>query len=208
MVGLRNLCLAAAVTMASVSAFVPPAPSAPRTRGVVNMGLDGMIGSSAPFKNFDPLGFAAKADQKTLNKYRESELKHGRVAMLAVLGWVVQEVWHPLYDGKLSSNPLKALTEVPLIGWAQIFVAINVIEYLQNKIKELPGYRPGDYLGTWEWVEQSDEGWDNYQTKELNNGRLAMVAIAGLIAQDLITGQAALEQISAGNTGVFSGLGQ
>ena len=38
---------------------------------------DGMIGSSLPFKNFDPLGFAAKADQKTLNKYRESELKHG-----------------------------------------------------------------------------------------------------------------------------------
>lgn len=57
----------------------------------------------------------------------------------------------------------------------QIFLAINVIEWLQSKIKELPGYKPGDYLGTWEWVEQSDEGWDSYQTKELNNGRLAMV---------------------------------
>jgi hypothetical protein len=32
-------------------------------------------------------------------------------------------------------------------------------------------------------VEKSDEGWDSYQTKELNNGRLAMVAIAGLIVQ-------------------------
>lgn len=27
--------------------------------------------------------------------------------MLAVLGWFVQEFFHPLYDGKLSSNPLK-----------------------------------------------------------------------------------------------------
>lgn len=51
-----------------------------------------------------------------------------------------------------------------------MFLAINVIEYLCNKIKELPGYQPGDYLGTWEWVEKSDEGWDSYQTKELNNG--------------------------------------
>ncbi|KAM3570654.1 hypothetical protein VYU27_007297 [Nannochloropsis oceanica] len=113
MVGIHKTLLVAAVTMASVSAFVPPAPAAPRTRGVMKMGLDGMIGSSAPFKNFDPLGFAAKADQKTLNKYRESELKHGRVAMLAVLGWIVQEFWHPLYDGKLSSNPLKCMAFPP-----------------------------------------------------------------------------------------------
>jgi hypothetical protein len=50
---------------------------APRARGQVSMGLTGMVGSSAPFKNFDPLGFAAKADAATLAKYRESELKHG-----------------------------------------------------------------------------------------------------------------------------------
>jgi len=58
----------------------------------------------------------------------------------------------------------------------QIFLAINVLEWLQTRISKLPGYKPGDYLGTSEWVKVSDEGWDSYQTKELNNGRLAMVS--------------------------------
>eukprot|EP01031_Cornospumella_fuschlensis_P010884 gene10884-13314_t len=38
-----------------------------------------MVGSSAPLGFFDPLGFS-KTDAATLRKYRESELKHGRVA--------------------------------------------------------------------------------------------------------------------------------
>lgn len=66
-----------------------------------------LVGSSAPLGFFDPLGFTKGADAATLTKYRESELKHGRTAMLAVLGWLTQERFHPLYDGKLSGNPLK-----------------------------------------------------------------------------------------------------
>lgn len=79
---IASLRLAATWTH-SVQAFVPSAPlgaaSVTRVRasGNVQMGLNTMVGSSAPFKMFDPLGFAAKADQATLNKYRESELKHG-----------------------------------------------------------------------------------------------------------------------------------
>ena len=40
----------------------------------------------------------------------------GRTAMLAIAGWMTQTVYHPLYDGKLSSDPLKAITEVPPEG--------------------------------------------------------------------------------------------
>jgi hypothetical protein len=36
---------------------------------------------------FDPFGFAEHVDPKWL---RESELKHGRIAMLATVGWLVQ----------------------------------------------------------------------------------------------------------------------
>lgn len=192
MVNTNALLSLAALT--SVSAFIPsslPQPASQYGRSsMVKMGAENMVGSSAPFGVFDPLGFASKADQATMDKYRTQELKHGRVAMAAVLGWFVQLNFHPLYDGKLSSSPLKAATEVPIQGWFQIFLAINVIEYLCLKITELPGYTPGDYLGSWEWTtDEKDERWDKYQTKELNNGRLAMVSIMGLIAQEALFGE-------------------
>jgi len=41
-----------------------------------------LVGSSAPLGFFDPLGLSKGADAAKLNKYRESELKHGRVAMV------------------------------------------------------------------------------------------------------------------------------
>jgi hypothetical protein len=191
MVNTKLILSLAAVS--GVSAFVPstlPQSTTQHSRvSTVKMGVENMVGSGAPFGVFDPLGFASKADEATLNKYRTQELKHGRVAMAAVLGWFVQLNFHPLYDGKLSSNPLKAATEVPIEGWFQIFLAINVIEYLCLKISELPGYTPGDYLGSWEWADgEKDERWDNYQTKELNNGRLAMLSIMGLFAQEALYG--------------------
>lgn len=48
-----------------------------------------MVGASAPLGFFDPLGLA-KCSQETLNNYREAELKHGRTAMLAVVGFLTQ----------------------------------------------------------------------------------------------------------------------
>jgi hypothetical protein len=36
---------------------------------------------------------------------RRAQITHGRVAMLAALGWVVQERWHPLFDGAIEGAP-------------------------------------------------------------------------------------------------------
>ena len=46
--------------------------------------------------DFDPLGFAERASPAEMVKYREAELKHGRVAMLAITGMLFAEVWHPM----------------------------------------------------------------------------------------------------------------
>ena len=50
------------------------------------------FGMAANGKYFDPAGLATNQDPKVVKKWREAELKHGRVAMLAALGVLVAEV--------------------------------------------------------------------------------------------------------------------
>jgi hypothetical protein len=74
---------------------------------------------------------AANIDQETFDAYRVSELKHGRVAMLAVIGYVVQEVYRFPFDiapGLPCSevpNGVAAIDAIPALGWAQMFFAIG-----------------------------------------------------------------------------------
>lgn len=149
-----------------------------------------LVGASAPLGFFDPLGFS-KTDDATLKKYRVSELKHGRVAMLAVLGWLTQEHFHPLYDGKLSANPLKAFLETPPLAFVQIIAFAGLLEFVLEGAKQKDS-APGDYYGL--NMKEDDPSWVDFQTRELNNGRLAMFAIMGEIAHAALTGKGALEQ--------------
>lgn len=158
------------------------------------MKLD-LVGACPPLGYFDPLGFS-KTDDATLFKYREAELKHGRVAMLAVFGWLTQEHFHPLYDGKLSSNPLKAAFEVPPLGVVQIIAFTGLVEFFFELTKQEKDSFPGDYYGmTGEFRAEKDPSWIDFQNRELNNGRLAMFAILGEVTHAALTGKGALEQI-------------
>lgn len=50
---------------------------------------------AAPFsdgKVWDPVGLSSEADPEDIKKWREAEIKHGRVAMLAAVGILVAEV--------------------------------------------------------------------------------------------------------------------
>ncbi len=74
---------AALITLfGSAAAFAPS--SASKKSSALAFSVDTIPGALAPVGLFDPLGFAAKADEATLKRYREAELTHGRVAMLAV----------------------------------------------------------------------------------------------------------------------------
>lgn len=49
-------------------------------------------GISQPFPDmFDPANFVPTASIKDVRRWREAEITHGRVAMLASLGFIVQE---------------------------------------------------------------------------------------------------------------------
>ncbi|KAG5175173.1 fucoxanthin chlorophyll a c protein [Tribonema minus] len=203
----KSLALAAMV--ASAAAFAPAPFMGTRLAAVkaassaVTMSVKEMPGVSAPLGFFDPLGFASKASPETITKYRESELRHGRTAMLAVLGWAFTEAGcHLPVFPNAGTNPLAAAGQVPFWGWAQIFAFCGVIEFVQAKIRERPGFQAGDYIGSGDLMDEGDDQWKSFQTKELNNGRLAMLASIGLIGQTAIFGQNILEQ-STGKATLF-----
>merc|ERR1711957_898476 len=78
--------------------------------------VGGLIGDCAPLGYFDPLGFSKDASPETMKKYREAELKHGRVAMLAAAGMIHQDKWHPLFNGKLSRLRARKLPRLVAVG--------------------------------------------------------------------------------------------
>jgi hypothetical protein len=160
-----------------------------------------MSGVTDPLGFWDPLGFSTDCKPGKLLFYREVELKHGRVAMLAALGILVGENFHPLFGGDIDVPAYVAFQQTPLqtfwsavviaIGIPEMFTVFTFVEPNENDslwmMKE--GRTPGDLgfdpLGL---KPQDPEEFKIMQTKELNNGRLAMIAAAGMIAQELATG--------------------
>merc|ERR1711935_518407 len=53
-------------------------------------------GISGPLDFFDPLGFCNEASEGKIKFYREVEVKHARMAMLAAIGFPIAEQFHPL----------------------------------------------------------------------------------------------------------------
>merc|ERR1719235_2994659 len=88
-------------------------------------------GVTGPVGFFDPLGFCS-ADDVTEGKirfYREVELKHGRVGMLAALGFLVGENFHPLFGGNINVLSYLAFQETPLqTFWPAVVLAIAIPE--------------------------------------------------------------------------------
>ena len=61
-----------------------------------------MVGALPPVGFFDPLSLSEGKTDAELKKFREAELKHGRVAMVASLGILTGEAVNPFFDGKIS----------------------------------------------------------------------------------------------------------
>jgi len=175
----------------AVAEAEPPAP--------VFSVLD-LPGITGPLGFFDPLDFCGEATEGKIKFYREVELKHGRVAMLASLGFLVGENFHPLFGGGIDVPSYIAFQETPLqTFWPAVILFISILEVFSVFSFNTPfGGEPWTIRSDY---ENGDLGFDplglkptdpaefkEMATKELNNGRLAMIGIAGMVAQELVSG--------------------
>merc|ERR1712187_473414 len=102
----------------------------------------GMPGATAPMGFWDPAGLSAKCSLGTLLFWREVELKHSRVGMVAFLGIVMGEKFAPLIGAPANVPAAFQLKDTPMQNfWPAVLFAISFPEwarkeYSYSKIKK------------------------------------------------------------------------
>jgi len=162
-------------------------------------------GVTPPLGVFDPLGLLD--DTAGFARRRAVEIKHGRIAMVAFLGMLVQELGVTFpgtidLAGKVPFSEIgtgfTAVSNIPLLGVAQIMLFCTFAELYAIPASQYAGGRngtPGGYERVapfipaegypWNiWSGESDLGISpdeslQKRNMELNNGRAAMLGVFG-----------------------------
>jgi len=151
------------------------------------------VGVTAPLGFFDPLGFSKVGDEEGFRTLRLAEIKHARVAMMAAVGLLLQDmVQFPGFQK--VPHGISAVTSGGngAIGFAALFVisgALELVFWKQDPNKQVGDFgnplQPGAPLG--------------YNTDmrnfELNNGRFSMFAAIGIVAAEIVSGKTAVAQL-------------
>ncbi|CAK0878078.1 unnamed protein product [Prorocentrum cordatum] len=172
-------------------------PQGPAQHRVVMAAFESELGVQDPVGFWDPAGFTADGSTANFARRRQTELKHGRVSMLATMGYITPEITGKL-PGYLSPsaglkfadipNGLGAISKVPAAGWAQI-VAYGAFCELSQDQSAGTAAAAGDF--GFKVLTSSDAGEKQKKlAAEIANGRLAMMAIIGMFFQDGLTGSA------------------
>ena len=162
----------------------------------------GLPGAIEPIpQGFDPANLLEGVSKEEVYRWREAELTHGRVGMLASAGFLVQEFWHPLFsaDGGPAIQQIPAL---PAPLWFAMTLGIgiaeanriqkgwaNPYEKMENVQALKSDYYPGDL--DWDPLNLKPEDPAEFrlmQERELSHGRLAMLAAFGFMIQEAVTG--------------------
>jgi len=178
----------------ATAAFQAPLVARPAVQraAAVNMAIEDMPGKYAiNGAIFDPLGLSERFDVKWL---REAELKHGRLCMVAFLGYVSVDLGFKLPGHDWTSFEAHDKSVGPLGGaMGQLLLFVSLIEILAgvpaaNYTMNGGDREPGDFgldpLGY--LTDATPEQKMDLQIKELKNGRLAMLAFSGVVTQAAI----------------------
>jgi hypothetical protein len=134
---------------------------------------------------------------------REAEIKHCRLAMLAVVGWPLAELWDkPIADAAGLPNLLTksgespsllngGLDKIDVAYWIAVVALAGIVE-LENadaKEKKPKDYLPGDCnFDPLNLFPKDKVGQMQMMTKEIKHGRIAMMAILGFAIQEALYG--------------------
>eukprot|EP00913_Durusdinium_trenchii_P014571 g13670.t1 len=162
------------------------------------------LGVTPPLGFWDPLGFSKfenpEVAKQQFKRRRIVEIQHGRVAMLACIGYIVPEYFR--FPGLCSPsqgvafadipNGLKGAAAVPLAGWLQIITFVGIIEVtnLQKQQDEVLGdYGYGAFgLPFGRKIEDGNVGnaetFQRRRETEIKHGRVAMYATMGYIVPE------------------------
>ncbi|GMI48456.1 hypothetical protein TrCOL_g6659 [Triparma columacea] len=159
--------------------------------------LDGTFPGDA---GFDPLGLGG-SDKASLAFMREAEIKHGRLAMLACVGWPMAELLDkglasafglPTMLTKTGASPSLlngGLDKINPFYWAIAFSIGALVEYDNAQMKEKNGKNHVigdcgyDVAGL---MPTEQAGRFQRQTSEIKHGRVAMMAIVGYAVQEAL----------------------
>jgi light-harvesting complex I chlorophyll a/b binding protein 1 len=145
-------------------------------------------GPTAPLENvklFDQSIFAKNIQTSFL---REAELKHGRIAMIASILLPLSEQ----FSDKLGINFFQENPQLVSVGIAFMTFTefISMVRGWENPLVKpftlKEDYQPGN-LGL--NLDMTENSMGVNMDKELNNGRLAMIGILGMMVQELVTQQ-------------------
>merc|ERR1712008_305978 len=164
--------------------------------------LDGTMAGDV---GFDPFNFAGD-DAQGLYTMREAEVKHGRIAMLASVGWIVSEaldkriahIFHlPAILGhgdKVPSLLNGGLETISPVYWATVLGLAGGLEAwsMSKDARALAGDYGFDPFG---FYPKDNAGQERMQLAEIKNGRLAMIAVTGFAYQELFTNVGVIHSI-------------
>jgi hypothetical protein len=148
---------------------------------------------------FDPLGLATSYPT-LVPWFRECELRHGRTAMIAVLGFITTDYMRipgdmysfeaipktiDAHDALLKTGPMYQIAL--WIGLWDIIITAPAAAAMTDGTGDDGERRPGDYGWIW-FSPPTEEGFKKKRMAELMNGRLAMIALGGIATQSVISG--------------------
>ena len=171
---------------------------------------------------YDPLNLAEaefwdQSNEATIGFLRQAEIKHGRVAMAAFVGFIVHSngIKFPFpqaYDYPAGSSAQEVWDLLPEAGKWQIILTIGFFEFWRENAYVLSsegqshymrGGKPG-YFPSFDQLPhpvpfnlfdpfklskgKSEAAKASGLVKEINNGRLAMIGIMGFLAEAKVPG--------------------